>query len=87
MAQLASAGEGQTVSDVARCCPVDLSVVSRHLKILRQAGICEATKQGKEVHYRIRVKELAAVLRNIAAALEDCCPDAHCEFRGVTNEI
>lgn len=81
VAQLAGCCNGQTVSEVASCCPVDISVVSRHLKTLRQAGICEATKQGKEVYYKIKINELVSILRNIADALETCCPEGSCEIR------
>ncbi len=44
MACLAKCGRGCTVSDVAGCCSVDLSVVSRHLAILGRAGVLESTK-------------------------------------------
>lgn len=52
------------------CCPVDISVVSRHLGILRDAGILEARKRGREVYYRVRIDQLTALLRNLADALE-----------------
>ena len=34
----------------------DLSTVSRHLAILRNAGILESEKRGTTVYYRLRVK-------------------------------
>ena len=34
----------------------DLSTVSRHLSVLRNAGIVESEKRGTTVHYRLRVK-------------------------------
>ena len=52
------------------CCPIDLSVVSRHLGVLRDAGILEAQKRGREVYYRVRVDKLTTLLRNLADALE-----------------
>lgn len=55
------------------CCSVDLSVVSRHLRVLRDAGVVEARKQGKEVFYRVRSTALAGILRGLADALEEAC--------------
>jgi ArsR family transcriptional regulator len=63
------------VSDIAACCPTDLSVVSRHLATLRDAGVVEATRTGREVHYRVRYRALAAAVRRLADALESCCPE------------
>jgi ArsR family transcriptional regulator, arsenate/arsenite/antimonite-responsive transcriptional repressor len=63
-----------SVSEIARCCPVDLSVVSRHLAILREAGILEAKKKGKEVYYSVCTRRLVDTLRKIADAMESCCP-------------
>ncbi len=73
MTRLARADGPQTVSEVAGCCPTDLSVVSRHLATLRDAGILEAEKRGKEVYYSVRYPELAATLRAMADAIEGCC--------------
>lgn len=76
LTSLAESCEPQTVSEVATCCPTDLSVVSRHLGMLREAGIVEAEKRGRQVFYRVRYAELASVLRNMADAIEACCPTA-----------
>jgi ArsR family transcriptional regulator len=73
LAFLADGGGERTVSELGGCCPVDLSVVSRHLRVLREAGVVEARKQGKEVLYRVRSKALAGILRGLADALEDAC--------------
>lgn len=64
----------RSVSELGLCCPVDLSVVSRHLRTLREAGVVEARKEGKEVRYRVRFGALVAELRGLADALEACCP-------------
>ena len=77
MLQLAGCG-GATVGEAARCCPVDLSVVSRHLAVLREAGIVEHEKRGKEVHYRLRADVLVTSLRAIADAIEECCATHNC---------
>ncbi len=63
-----------TVSQAAECCPTDLSVVSRHLATLRDAGVLHSEKRGKEVFYSVRCTEFAATLREIADAIEACCP-------------
>ena len=63
-----------TVSEVAAATTVSLSVVSRHLALLRDAGILGHEKRGKEVIYRVQVKELVGLLRKLADALESCCP-------------
>lgn len=70
LARLLELGGPATVSEIAACCPTDLSVVSRHLAILRDAGILEAQKSGKEVYYEVRGVELVKTLRVLADAVE-----------------
>ena len=66
----------RTVSEIASSCAVDLSVVSRHLAVLRDAGVLEAEKRGREVLYALRGRALAGALRKLADMLEACCaPD------------
>jgi DNA-binding transcriptional ArsR family regulator len=73
----------RSVSELGGCCPVDLSVVSRHLRMLREAGVVEARRDGKEVRYRVRYDALVAELRALADALEACCgPQRPRESRG-----
>ena len=55
------------------CCPVDLSVVSRHLAGLREAGVLRAVKQGRDSRYTVS-PDLAASLRSLADALDARCP-------------
>jgi DNA-binding transcriptional ArsR family regulator len=74
LARLAWAGEPRTVSEVADGTERDISVVSRHLAILRDAGIIECTRRGKEVRCTVRAGTLARTLRALADALEACCP-------------
>ncbi|MDJ0766719.1 MAG: metalloregulator ArsR/SmtB family transcription factor [Myxococcota bacterium] len=74
LARIAEEKREQTVTEIAGCCPVDMSVVSRHLRILRDAGILSAQKRGKEVYYSVRVDDFVRLLRNLADALEACCP-------------
>ena len=74
-AYLAGCCAPETVSEVARRFPVDISVVSRHLAMLRDAGILRAEKKGKRVFYFVSYSALVRVLRNMADAIEACCPD------------
>lgn len=76
MARLATCCDSKTVSELSDCCPTDLSVVSRHLATLREAGIVESEKRGREVFYRLRYDQLAKSLRQMADAIEQCCPGA-----------
>lgn len=81
---IAKCGRGCSVSEVAECCSVDFSVVSRHLALLARAGVLEATKEGRTVFYRVRYAELARSLRSLASAFDDCnqgnkgCCDGGC---------
>ena len=65
----------RTVTEIARNLPIDVSVVSRHLAALREAGVLAAEKRGREVYYHLRISALAAKLRALADALDACCPD------------
>jgi len=71
---LAESRRSNTVSEASECCAVDYSVVSRHLATLKNAGVLEAEKKGREVYYTVRCTELATWLREIADAIEACCP-------------
>lgn len=73
LGDVARQDEPSTVSHIAGCCNIDLSVVSRHLATLRDAGILKAEKRGKEVHYSLRTDDFVGRLRALADALESCC--------------
>ena len=64
-----------TVSQMAHGSGVDFSVVSRHLAILREAGIIKCVKRGKELWCTVEVNAVPKVLRDLADALEFCCPE------------
>lgn len=79
LACLAKCGRAVPVGDIAGCCAVDLSVVSRHLAQLASAGLLASERRGRSVQYRVRYAEVAAALRAIADAVAECCPeDADC---------
>jgi ArsR family transcriptional regulator len=71
--QLVSCGTANCVGRIAECCPVDLSVTSRHLSVLKQAGLVTAEKKGKEVHYSINANFIVRFLRSLADSIESCC--------------
>ena len=79
---IAKCGRGCSVGEVAECCAVDFSVVSRHLSLLARSGVLEANKEGRTVFYRVRYADLCRSLRSLAAALEDCCPQKGGVCRG-----
>jgi ArsR family transcriptional regulator, arsenate/arsenite/antimonite-responsive transcriptional repressor len=74
LACLAKCGRPCSVSEVAQCCSVDLSVVSRHLAALERARVLEATKAGRNVSYHVRFAEVVGMLRALAEALHECAP-------------
>ncbi len=74
LAYLIEAKDSSTVSEISGNFPIDISVVSRHLAILKDEGILLAEKQGKEVHYSVRFEFLSSILRSFATTIESCCP-------------
>ena len=74
LAYLAEVNEPQIVNEIAKHFPIDVSVVSRHLAILRNERILLAEKQGKEVYYSVRYEFLSSIFRDFANAIESCCP-------------
>lgn len=74
------------VGEIAGCCDLDLSVVSRHLKALAAVDILAAEKDGRTVRYRLRTGEVAARLRGLADQLEASAPcDAGADCCGGAN--
>jgi ArsR family transcriptional regulator len=71
--RLADCGTNNCVGRIAECCPVDLSVISRHLAVLREAGLVTAERRGKEVRYAINAGFIVSFLRSLADSLEGCC--------------
>jgi ArsR family transcriptional regulator len=78
IACLAKCGRMCSVTEVAECCSVDFSVVSRHLTMLADAGVLESRKDGRTVFYQVQYKQLCTALRALADAIEECCPDGSC---------
>lgn len=76
LACLAKCGRACGVGEVAECCSVDLSVVSRHLSLLADAGVLAPKKEGRSVSYALRATDLSTRLRALADAIDACCPEA-----------
>ncbi|NCC59472.1 MAG: ArsR family transcriptional regulator [Verrucomicrobiae bacterium] len=49
---------------------VDFSTVSKHLALLRQAGIVEDEKRGKQVYYRLKVPCVIKFMSCVEAVIE-----------------
>ena len=73
---LSKCGRACSVSELAECCAVDFSVVSRHLALLERAGIVESHKAGREVFYSVKYREVVGKLRALAEALESYGPSS-----------
>ncbi|HEX9731627.1 MAG TPA: metalloregulator ArsR/SmtB family transcription factor [Thermoanaerobaculia bacterium] len=72
LARLAATPGAQSVTELSSCCGVHFSGVSRHLKILHDAGLIDVERQGREALYRLDCGALALALRGMADALEAC---------------
>ncbi|MDP6537935.1 MAG: metalloregulator ArsR/SmtB family transcription factor [Planctomycetota bacterium] len=70
LGRLVSLGEPSTVSETASCCGVHLSGVSRHLAVLRDAGMVTARRRGREVYYEFDRDKVTRTLRDLADALD-----------------
>ncbi len=70
--RLAAAPGPITVTEISSCCGVHLSGVSRHLAMLRSAGVIRAEKAGREVRYRLDWEALTKTLRGLADTIDDC---------------
>jgi len=67
--QLAESGE-RCVCELTEAVGVDMSTVSRHLAVLKGAGILEDEKRGAMVYYRLRVKCILDFFGCIESVLE-----------------
>jgi ArsR family transcriptional regulator len=81
---LLKCGRPCSVTEIAACCAIDFSVVSRHLQALAKAGLVRADKQGRTVWYSADGAFLSAHLRTLADAVDalapgdGCCPPGRC---------
>ena len=63
-------GERLNVGQIAEVSTLSRSAVSHHLKILREAGVLDSRKEGKEVYFWISKAFLQEVLANVLDYLE-----------------
>ncbi|MFY0569370.1 ArsR/SmtB family transcription factor [Archangium lansingense] len=66
------------VTSIASHLPQERSVISRHLKVLEDAGIVRVTPQGRQRIYSLDpmkfLATLEAITARVRAAVPDCCP-------------
>ena len=72
--QLCQCQTPQNAMCLCSCCSVDASVVSRHLKVLRQEGVIKLEKSGRERIYSLNREYVARSLRNLADQIENHQP-------------
>lgn len=74
MAEQLENGE-KCVCELAEFIDSDSSTISKHLSVLKQAGVVEDEKRGKQVYYRLRVpcilKYMSCVEEVIKAKAQD----------------
>jgi DNA-binding transcriptional ArsR family regulator len=70
------------IGTIAKHLPQDRSVISRHLRLMQEAGILICEKEGRFVYYGINGKEFLAKLESlvdqIRACIPICCPPSCC---------
>ena len=68
--ELCGCDKPQNVMCLCACCPVDTSVVSRHLKVLTREGIVQVEKRGRERTYSLNRQYVANRLRTLADKID-----------------
>ena len=68
---LFEAGEKLNAGQIVTACPLSQSTVSHHLKILREAGVLQSEKVGKEVYFWIDKTRLSTALDSVAQYLQE----------------
>lgn len=58
------------VCEFAEAIEADFSTVSKHLAVLKQAGIVEDDKRGKQVYYRLKVPCVLNFMNCVEAVLQ-----------------
>ncbi len=57
---------------------LDFSTISKHLSVLKQAGIIESDKRGKKVFYKLRVPCILNFMGCVEAVLKNSAKDQAC---------
>jgi DNA-binding transcriptional ArsR family regulator len=63
-------GERLNAGQIAAACPLAQSTVSHHLKVLREAGVLQSEKTGKEVYFWVDPPRLKQALQRVLQYLE-----------------
>lgn len=66
-------GKERTVNEVTEAMGLGQSTVSEQLKLLRQAGLMQARKEGKEVYYSPDRDTVIGKLETLTKMLKCCC--------------
>lgn len=64
-------GERLTVGQIVAASPLSRSAVAHHLKVLREAGVLRARKEGKEVWYETEPDAVRAALAAVLDYLDE----------------
>ena len=64
-------GEKLNAGQIVAACPLSQSTVSHHLKILREAGVLQSEKVGKEVYFWIDKPRLNQALASVLQYLHE----------------
>jgi DNA-binding transcriptional ArsR family regulator len=64
----ALASDDRTVTELVAMFPISQPAVSRHLRLLREAGVVTATPEGKQRVYRLN----PAALRDVSGWADEC---------------
>ncbi len=67
--ELAKSGE-RCVYELTEMVGADMSTVSRHLAVLKSAGIVEDDKRGQQVYYRLRVRCVLSFFECVESVLK-----------------
>jgi len=70
MAEQLADGE-RCVCEFADAVDADFSTISKHLSVLKQAGIVEYEKRGKQVFYRLKVPCVLNFMSCVEAVIKD----------------
>ena len=73
--QVCCSSEPKSVGEIALGVDTDLSVVSRNIGQLRDAGLLCCVRDGKRVLCSLDTSQVVTQLRALADALEACCCD------------
>jgi ArsR family transcriptional regulator len=69
MAEQLADGE-KCVCELAEFIDADFSTISKHLSVLKQAGVVEDEKRGKQVYYRLKVPCILKYLPCVEAVIK-----------------